>query len=165
MNERSRAWHWCAWGVFLLAVVLQACVAHRLRIGSGQPDFPLTIAVVAGALGGPVVGANLGFAAGGATAGLSGEAVGTMFVSRTFLAWSAGAAIRRWIRPGIPVAIAAVGAATVGGGLILALAAPQLGTTRILLATVSAVPWNMAIALPVAWLLASPRLAGGARAI
>jgi len=163
MNEPPRIWHWIVAACMLLAIWLQAVIAHRLQLGPGQPDFPLTVALVTGALGGPLSGATSGFFAGLATAGLTGEAVGTIFVSRTSLAWSAGALVRLWIRPGILVAVTSAGLGTMASGLLLALAAPSLGATNILLSTLAETPLNMASALPVAWLLALPRFAGASR--
>lgn len=157
MTESTRLWHWCAWIVMAVSIALQAAVSNRLGFGGGQPDFPLAAALVAGSLGGPVAGANLGFVAGGASAGLAGEAVGTEMVTRTVIAWSAGAAMRRWIQPGVAVALFAVGVGTLITGIATALAAPTLGTERILSATVAGVPLNVAVALPMAWLLSRVR--------
>lgn len=152
--SRVSAGFWIAAGLLLLlASALQSSVAHRLYAAGGQPDFPLTVALVAAALGGPSAGAIFGFGAGLATGALAGDTVGTWVVSRTLAGAATGNAVTRWLRPGVLIAVAATVAGTWLAGLLTALSFPRLGFGRVLAATLVASGWNLLFALPVAALL------------
>lgn len=152
--NRFGASFWIAGSAAMLgSAALQSSLAYRLHWFGGQPDFPLAVALVVGALGGPSAGAVYGFAAGAITGALSGDAVGTWILTRTLSAYAAGASVERWFRPGITVAALTVAAGTLLCGLLTALSDPRLGFGRVLVAGAVAAAANLVFAIPLAAIL------------
>ncbi|MBV8161968.1 MAG: rod shape-determining protein MreD [Acidimicrobiia bacterium] len=151
--------------VVLLFLVVELTLLDRLRVFGAGPDIMLLLAVVAGIVGGPRIGALIGFAAGivldlflETPMGLSalvfclvGYAVGNMQAGVLRAAW--------WI----PVLTTLV--ASVGGVLLYALVAtvvgqPHLVTTHLLVVAGVVGVFN-AVAAPFAlrlvrWSIAGP---------
>jgi rod shape-determining protein MreD len=142
--------------VFLLLVctAFQGVFSFRMTLWGGQPDFILTLALVAALLSDAVLGCYVGFAAGLATAALAGETVGTYLVSRTIAGCVAGGLTSRLFRGNLGVVFLVVLLASLVAQALYGLAAPPQGHIAGWLkgAALGAV-WNAVISLPLTYLL------------
>lgn len=143
---------YCA--LLLLAAGLQAQVSHRLHFCGGQPDFLfallLTTAFLSDSSG---TGALIGFGGGLMTGAVVWETVGTFLVSRTLAGFVAGWFSDRMSQSNVAVLIFAVAGASVVGELVYVLAAPRIGLSRWVLGALVGTAWNIALSLPLFFLL------------
>jgi cell shape-determining protein MreD len=143
------------WFVFflLLASAAQSVFASRLLFFGGQPDFVLTLVLVASLLSDAAAGSLLGFAGGLITAANVGTTVGTFLVSRTIAAYCAGLMTTRLYRGNIGVIFLGVLATTCIAEVIYILAAPRGSFVVWVQGIAVGAVMNALIALPISFVL------------
>ena len=142
--------------VLLLAAALQGRAAHAVHLRWAQPDFVLVALGCAATLLGGAQGTFVGLWAGLLTAALIPGTFGTFLTSRTLAGALAGYLQRFLIRDSLLVPPLVVLAATVAAETVYALMAPGIARHPLrlwLLRVGGETLYNMALALPVYWLL------------
>lgn len=140
--------------LLLLCAALQGAFAYRMSLWGGQPDFVLTLLLVAALLSDATLGCYVGFAGGLVTAALSGETVGTYLVSRTVAGCAAGAFTSRLFRGNLAVVFLVVLLASLIAEAVYGLAAPPQGAVSGWLKGVAlGAVWNAFLSLPLTYLL------------
>jgi rod shape-determining protein MreD len=140
--------------LLLIFAALQGAFAYRMALWGGQPDFILTLTLVAALLSDATLGCYVGFAGGLMTAAVASQTTGTYLVSRTIAGYVAGAMTARLHRGNIGVIFLVVLVASLVAHLSYSLAAPPRGE---FLDWVRAVGfgalWNAVLSLPISFLL------------
>jgi hypothetical protein len=139
--------------LLLVAGALQGTIAGRLPRAWGEPDFVLTLALVAGLLSDATIGGAAGLAAGLVTASLVGQTVGTFLVSRTLAGYIAGWTTARLYRGNVFVVVPGVLVMSLLSEAIYLLAAPRVGLGVGLKAALLGAVGNALLAAPMLWLL------------
>lgn len=146
---------WLAFFLLLLVLgTLQSTLAFRLTFWGAQPDFLLTLALVAALLSDSRTGCLTGFAGGLVTAALVGQTAGTFLVSRTVAGCVAGALTARLFRGNLGVVLLVTFLASLVAEVVYALAAPpRMELLEWLRAAGVGSAMNALLALPLAYLL------------
>lgn len=137
----------------IAAGVLQGYIARIVPQTWGQPDLPLTLALVAGLLSDATIGGIAGLGAGLMTAALVGQTVGTFLVSRTLAGFVGGMTTRRLYRGNVFVVVPGVLLLSLLAEATYLLAAPRIGIGHGLRSALLGAVWNAGLAAPILYLL------------
>ena len=148
--------------VFLLLLCFAAGAQANLSLlfpyasVTGRPDLVLTLCLLPALLSDAAGGCGWGFGAGLVSAALTGQAVGSLLVSRTVAGYVAGSFGERFVRSHPVVILGAVGASSLVAATVFLLCDPPRSLDTLLSAARAAgmnALWNAALALPLAFLL------------
>jgi LytS/YehU family sensor histidine kinase len=131
----------------------QSVFAPGLHFFGGQPDFVLTLALVAALLTDAAVGSLLGLFAGLVSASLVGQAVGTFLVSRTIAGFIAGSFTERLYGKNWGVMLLGVFVGSVVADLLNGLATPRISLLHWLQSALVGGTMNALLAIPLSLIL------------